>query len=203
MKKLILTGALAGAALLTGCSGLPGIPGLTGSAGAGAAGAPELKSLYTAGRKWEYNLTVLGTTDTMTMEVTEVKDNKATLKTTVKGSSSTSTIDLNDKDAFAKMSGAAGGAQTNAGASFKVGPVSNESITVPAGTYACLKTTSTSSQSQGGVTIDITSETWVNSGVGLVKALTTTKTALPAGLPAVPGMPGGEQKTTMELKSFK
>lgn len=199
MKKLIAAGALLTLTLLTGCSG---IPGLAGGAGAGAAGAPELKSLYTVGRKWEYNLAVGSVVDTMSIEVTEVKDNKATIKTTVKGSSTTSTVDLADKDAFTKMSGAAGGAQLPAGAQFKLGPVSNESVTVPAGTYACVKTTSTSSQSQGGVTIDVSSETWVNSSVGLVKAVTTTKTALPAGLPAVPGM-GGDVKTTMELKSFK
>lgn len=199
MKKLILAG-IAGVALLAGCAG--GIPGLTaGAGGGGSAAAPDMKALYVAGRKWEYDI-VTGSTpkETMTIEVTEVSGTKATIKTTLKGTSTTSTVDTADKDAFTKMSGAQAAAQ--AGAQTSVGASVTESVTVPAGTYSCVKTTSTTTYSQGGVSSTSTSETWINSGVGLVKAVTTVKTTLPAGMPAVPGM-GADVKNTMELKSFK
>lgn len=200
MQKLILAG-VAAVALLTGCAGgLPGIPGLS-AGGGGTTAAPDLKALYVAGRKWEYNVTTGSLpTDTMSIEVTEVSGTKATIKTTIKGTSTTSTVDTADKDAFSKMSGAQTAVQ--AGAQTTVGQSITESVTVPAGTYSCVKTTSTSTYSQGGVSSTSTSETWINSGVGLVKAVTNVKTSLPAGMPAVPGM-GADVKNTMELKSFK
>ena len=204
MRRAILAAAC-GLSLLGGCTGAAGV-GV--GAGAGAAGVPSPSALYTVGRVMEYVMTSNAAgqniTDTITQEVTEVKDGKATLKVTTKAGSSTTTIDLNDKDAFAKM-GSPG--QMPAGVTVTPGDTSNETVTVPAGTYACVKTSYTSKVSQSGVNSESTSEAWTNSAVGLVKLVSTTKLAMPAGMPNMPSMPGipagmGDVKTTMELKSF-
>lgn len=209
MKRTILA-ATCGLSLLSGLGALAGCTGAAGvgvGAGAGAAGAPNMQTLYTVGRVWEYtsssNAGGQNVTDTIKQEVTEIKDNKATIKVTTKAGTSTSTVDLADKDALTKA-GMAGQGQLPPGMTMNTGAPSNESVTVPAGTYPCVKTTTTSNFSQSGMTMDSTSDVWVNAGVGLVKLVSTTKTTLPAGMPSMPNMPGmGEIKTTMELKSFK
>jgi hypothetical protein len=200
MRNVVFA-ALTTVAVLTGCNGAAGV-GV--GAGAGAAANPDMKALYTVGKKWEYALTSnaggQNTSDTQTWEVTEVKDNKATLKITTKAGSASSIIDLAETNPYAKLGQTT---QLPEGTKVNVGASTTENVTVPAGTYACLKTTSTMDMTQQGMAMTNTSDTWVNAGVGLVKTVSSAKIQMPAGMPSMPTMPGmGDIKTTMELKSF-
>lgn len=225
---------LAGMALLAGCTAnltgtvTPGANGSTTTTGAtgstststtttvntGAASG-ALADLYKVGRVWEYEIAGAGGTGTQRQEVTEVKDNKATIKTTItlmgKDTSSTSTIDLTKTGATASIP-----TDANTVLTFSGDPVA-ESLTVKAGTYDTMHGKGTSKTTSGGNTVTSDFEFWTSTKVGLVKDVTTTKLDveipaipnLPAGV-SIPGLPtggaGGASNTittTIELVSFK
>jgi hypothetical protein len=110
--------AMAALALLAGCTAslngsvTPGSSTSTGGTGStgstatgtvGAAAGAALTSVYAVGKKFEYQVSGPAT-GTISWEVTDVKDNKATVKTTstIGGStsSSTTTIDLTAKNPY-------------------------------------------------------------------------------------------------------
>ena len=207
MRNFALACLIAGSAfapvLVAGCNATAGV----------AAGLPDMKALYTVSRKWEYLVTGgaagQSSSQTQTWEVTKVDGNKATLRITTAGTSSESTIDLTDSNAYAKMGGGQGqaGGQLPQGAEVKIDSSVAESLTVKAGTYATTKTVSTVKMTTP-VASETTATTWVSTTVGLVKMESTTKVNMASipGLPTnLPGMPAGlgDVKSTMELQSFK
>jgi len=207
MRNFAMACLIAGLAttpvLVAGCNATAGV----------AAGMPDMKALYTVGRKWEYLVTGgaagQSSSQTQAWEVTKVDGNKATLKITTAGVSSESTIDLADGNAYAKLGGGQGqaGGQMPQGAEVKIVSSVAESLTVKAGTYATTKTIATVKMTTP-VASETTSTTWVSTTVGLVKMESTTKVNVASipGMPTnIPGMPAGmgDVKSTMELQSFK
>lgn len=208
MRNLAIACLIAGLAttplLVAGCNASANV----------AAGLPDMKTLYTVGRKWEYLMTGgaggQSNSQVQTWEVTKVDGNKATLKITTAGASSESTIDLTDSNVYAKLGGQgqAGGTMP-AGTEVNVASSIAEKITVKAGAYDTTKVVSTVKTTQG-MTAETTSTTWISKDVGLVKMEAKTKLsgmpAMPAGMPAMPaGMPAamGDITTGLELQSFK
>jgi hypothetical protein len=174
-------------------------PGATTAPGGGAVGAAT--DFFKAGRKWVYNskTTSAGTTTdgSFTQEVLSVTGDEAEIKTTVKvgaaaESSSTAKVKLNTAPQdFTKAM-----ANAPAGTTATLKSTGKESVTVAAGTFAnATKYVYTFSSPQAG---DTTSEQWVDDKVGLLKMVSTTKMALPAGVPAGIDMTA---VMTMELQS--
>jgi hypothetical protein len=224
--------ALATVAFLAGCTanvsgtvtpgGTTGTTGATGSTSTSTtttvntgAATGALADLYKVGRVWEYDVTNPTGTGTQRQEVMEVKDNKATIKTTVtvlgQTNSSTSTIDLTKSDATATIPTDANTVLTFAG-----NPTA-ESITVKAGTYDVMHGKGTTKTTASGNTVNSDFEFWTSTKVGLVKSITSTKLDiavpnipnLPAGV-SIPGLPtsggtggSGGITTTIELTKFQ
>lgn len=108
---------LTAAALLAGCDAASLAGAKAGSGQPTTAGSPASgSSAFIAGRKWEYAMTVksaaLTTAGTTTIEISDVKDGKATAKVTTSlppapAITATNTFDINDKQAFSKEIGRA------------------------------------------------------------------------------------------------
>ena len=150
-----------GALVLGGCAG--SVAGSVTPGGAAGMSAASLATLYQVGKTWTYNYSAAGVASTMSWEVTAVKDNKATIKTTLNlaggSQTNTATIDLAAKNPYANASASTGDAQVT---------TTMESVTVPAGTFSCTKLHSTSSASGVASTVD----SWFDVNVGLVKQVT-------------------------------
>lgn len=150
----------------------------------GVADAAMLK-IYKLGRKWVYTTTsgvgsATSTIDTA-HEVVKVEGATATLKvtTTVMGktSDSTSTVDLSNKDFTKTVSEQMASGDVKTSYTWQQTSAGNESVTVPAGTYASMKytgklianqSTTSGSTSATGMT-DLDTTFWTSDDVGLVK----------------------------------
>ncbi|MFN3430147.1 MAG: hypothetical protein ACK46X_09345 [Candidatus Sericytochromatia bacterium] len=198
LATLLTAGCTAGAT--TGATvGTSPAPGATAAPGGGIVGAAS--DVFKVGRKWVYTSKSTGsgqTTDgTFTQEVLSVTGDEAEIKTTVKmgataESSNTAKVKINTsaQDFTKAMANAPAGTTATLKSSGK------ESVTVAAGTYAnATKYVYTFSSPQTG---DTTAEQWVDDKVGLLKMVSTTKPAIPAGVPAGFDL---TMTSTMELQS--
>ena len=212
--KKLLTPLLLLAIATAGCTPAAGVGAnvdATASTGGNTAapttgGNAAAQAYYAAGRMWEYSMKTVTAGNTMNgtikIEVSEVKDGKATLKVTTTmppaaAMTHTSTVDVNDQSGFnsALQSGQNPGAPA-------LKATSTESVSVPAGTYTATK--HTYEHAQDGATGTL--ESWLADGVGMVKQVQTMKPST-ASMPSVPGMPGGmtmdlSTTVTMELVKF-
>jgi hypothetical protein len=201
LTTILTAGCTAGATTgaNVGTSPAPGAttaPGMTGGTGAAA------QAFFAMGRSWDYTMktTAAGQNfdGTFKIEVSEVKDDKATIKVTTNmppaaPTSTTQTVSVNDQNAF--------NAQNKTQVSTPKS-TSTESVTVPAGTFTAVK--SVYEQTQEGATSTV--ETWIVEGVGMVKQTQTTKPPASTSMPNIPGMPAGgldlTSTTRIELTKF-
>lgn len=215
MSKKLIAPALLAAVLMTGC--LPtanpaatnanpsAAPSTAPSAGTNTgANTGAAAAFFANGRSWDYtmNTTAAGQAfnGTFKIEVSEVKDGKATLKVTTNmppaaPTTNVSTVDVNDSNGF--------NSQSKIGTSTPKS-TSTESVTVPAGTFTATKNVYEQTDANAMTTI----ESWIVDGVGMVKQTQTTKpTGAAPNIPNIPGMPAGggfdlTATTKIELTKF-
>lgn len=198
LASLLTAGCTAGAT--TGATvGTSPAPGATTAPGGGVVGAAS--DIFKVGRKWVYTSksVAAGTTTegTFSQEVLSVTGDEAEVKTTVKmGAAAESSNTAKVKITTSAQDFTKSMANAPAGTTATLKSTGKESVTVAAGTFAnATKYVYTFTSPQAG---DTTAEQWVDDKVGLVKMISTTKMALPAGVPAGFDMTA---TTTMELQS--
>ena len=196
-------------------------PAASASAGAtastGVADAAMLK-IYKMGRKWVYELSTAGMTFDTTQEVVKIEGATATIKTTStimgRTSDSTSTVDLSKTDYPTMVSKQVASGNSNTSYTWQQTSTGDESVTVPAGTFASTKWVgkliaagTVTGAVKGTSTADVDMTFWTSTDVGLVKLDGVSKNTATVStyqlkqqmpdLSQIPGMGGSGMPTTI------
>lgn len=211
MSMKMIAPVLLSAVLLTGCLGSSNPAGTTtgtnsttntptgGNTGANpgtSTGAAQ--AFFATGRSWDYTMATTTAGQTMNgsfkIAVSEVKDGKATITTTVTmppaaATTNTSTVDVNDQSAFNSQTKVAGSTPKS---------TTKESVTVPAGAFDATKYVYEQDDANATTTV----ESWIVDGVGMVKQHQTTKPKADSmpNIPNIPGMPAGGLDLSVVVK---
>jgi hypothetical protein len=183
LVSALLAGCTASASGTVGANASPSaMPsgGTNTTVGGTVGGAVDSAAYFAAGRVWDYTIASSSAgqnfSGTFKIEVSDVSNGKATVKTTFNmppaaASTNTTTVDVNNKNAFSTDPNVANSQPKS---------TSTESVTVPAGTYTATKYVYDTSKDGATGTVEM----WIVDGVGMVKQMQTMKPAAPAGLPA-------------------